>query len=142
MPKPRKKKPKPRRPKKAPVTNVTKVTKPKLPPAPIGRPPIDVDEAKLKQLASMGLAEGEMAAILECSIDTLQRRYRKEIDAGWELRNASLRRKQYEVAAVGGNPTMLIFLGKQYLGQKDKMEHSGGVTLEALVCGDKEEDPK
>ena len=33
----------------------------------------------------------------------------------------SLRRKQYELA-MAGNATMLIFLGKQYLGQSDKRE--------------------
>jgi hypothetical protein len=33
----------------------------------------------------------------------------------------SLRRKQYELA-MAGNATMLIFLGKQYLGQADKRE--------------------
>jgi len=35
----------------------------------------------------------------------------------------SLRRKQVELA-VEGNPTMRIWLGKQYMGQKDKHETS------------------
>jgi hypothetical protein len=37
---------------------------------------------------------------------------------------ASLRRRQFK-AANDGNPTMLIWLGKQYLGQADKQEVSG-----------------
>jgi hypothetical protein len=38
--------------------------------------------------------------------------------------NVSLRRKQIELA-IGGNVTMLIWLGKQYLGQADKQTVSG-----------------
>lgn len=37
----------------------------------------------------------------------------------------SLRRKQWMLALDEGNVTMLIWLGKQHLGQKDKMEQSG-----------------
>lgn len=37
---------------------------------------------------------------------------------------ASLRRRQFK-AANDGNPTMLIWLGKQYLGQADKNEFTG-----------------
>lgn len=36
----------------------------------------------------------------------------------------SLRRKQYQLA-MSGNATMLIWLGKQYLGQADKQELTG-----------------
>ena len=72
----------------------------------------------------MGLSSAEMAAVLDCSKDTLERRYKEVIENGRLRRNASLRRKQYEVA-TGGNPTMLIWLGKQFLGQKDQVEHSG-----------------
>lgn len=41
----------------------------------------------------------------------------------------SLRRKQWQLAET--NPAMAIFLGKNYLGQKDKqeIEHSGGVKV-------------
>ena len=42
---------------------------------------------------------------------------------GFESGKASLRRKQYEVA-MGGNCTMLVWLGKQYLGQTDKIDAS------------------
>ena len=104
----------------------------------MGRPPIEIDEAQLKQLASIGLSSGEMAAVLDCSIDTLERNYMEVMETGRQMRNASLKRSQFAMATAG-NATMLIWLGKQYLGQKDKLEHSGGVTLESLVCGDKKE---
>jgi hypothetical protein len=60
----------------------------------------------------------ELAAITGVSEDTLYRNFAGAIKRGRALRNASLRRKQFEVAD-SGNPTMLIWLGKQYLGQKD-----------------------
>lgn len=37
--------------------------------------------------------------------------------------NYSLRRKQYEVA-MGGNTTMLVWLGKQYLNQMEQVQDS------------------
>lgn len=43
----------------------------------------------------------------------------------------SLRRKQYEMAA-GGNPTMLIWLGKQYLNQTDKNEIDQTTTIKTV----------
>lgn len=41
-----------------------------------------------------------------------------------------LKAKQYQVA-MEGDKTMLVWLGKQYAGQKDKQEteHSGGIVL-------------
>jgi hypothetical protein len=42
------------------------------------------------------------------------------MEIGREHRNASVRRKQFELA-MAGNPTMLVWLGKQYLGQHDKL---------------------
>jgi hypothetical protein len=39
-----------------------------------------------------------------------------------------LKNKQIQVA-LGGNVVMLIWLGKQYLGQTDKIEESGGLNI-------------
>ena len=44
--------------------------------------------------------------------------YKKHSDEG----KASLRREQWK-AAQNGNPTMLVWLGKQMLGQRDKIEN-------------------
>jgi hypothetical protein len=46
------------------------------------------------------------------------------IDRGRAVGRATLRRMQWQ-AAENGNPTMLIWLGKQMLDQKDKVENSG-----------------
>ena len=82
---------------------------------------IELDEEKIVELASKGLTQKQIAAIFSCSVDTLQRNYAVSIKTGWELRNGSLMQKQFEVA-MSGNPTMLIWLGKQYLDQRDKSE--------------------
>lgn len=85
------------------------------------RPRKRVDPKKVKQLAGLGLCTAEIAAVLDVSHDTIERRYKDVLRAGRERRNASLRRKQFEVA-MAGNPTMLIWLGKQHLEQADAVE--------------------
>jgi hypothetical protein len=85
----------------------------------MARPRKKIDTELLAKLAKLGLTTAELAAIMECSKDTLERRYMDVIEQGRLHRNASLKRKQYE-AAMAGNPTMLIWLGKQYLEQRDK----------------------
>ena len=90
----------------------------------MARTPKRIDPAQVKKLASIGLSNAEIGAVLDCSPDTIERRFKGIMKAGREHRNASLRRKQFEVA-VAGNPTMLIWLGKQFLGQADKQEVTG-----------------
>ena len=90
----------------------------------MARPFKDIDEQQLETLAALGLSNGEIAAVLDCSPDTIERNFKETLRWGREKRNASLRRKQYEVA-LSGNPTLLIWLGKQYLEQSDKQEIAG-----------------
>lgn len=52
--------------------------------------------------------------------------------AGKEKGKISLRRKQFDLVDQG-NCQMTIWLGKQYLGQKDKQEHSGDVKTSITV---------
>jgi hypothetical protein len=89
----------------------------------MARPRKEIDEDKLEQLASLGLSNAEIAAVLDVSPDTIERNYRETLDWGRNKRNASLRRKQYEIA-MSGNPTMLIWLGKQFLEQSDKVDQN------------------
>jgi hypothetical protein len=79
-----------------------------------------VNEEEVEELASMGLTKTEIASVLKVDPSTLKR-YTKAIEKGHERRNASLRRKQYEVA-MSGNTPMLIWLGRQYLNQMERQE--------------------
>lgn len=97
-----------------------------------GRPRIGVDMEKVRLLASVQCTYAEIAAALGISVDTLDRERKRhpELEEAIENERAngriSLRRMQYRLAEEG-NPTMLIWLGKQVLGQKDRtaQEHTG-----------------
>jgi hypothetical protein len=88
----------------------------------MARPFKEIDPERVKKLATMGLTVEEIAAVLECNKKTLERRFVASIKEGRMRLNASLKRKQFTVAMKGSVP-MLIWLGKQHLGQADKHEH-------------------
>ena len=99
-------------------------------PCETGRPPALVDEGVLMRLARINCTYAEMAAVLQVSVDTLERRFAAFIEEHRANGKSSLRRAQWS-AALGvkdekgnvvraPNPTMLIWLGKQELDQKDK----------------------
>jgi hypothetical protein len=89
-----------------------------------GRPKIKVDAALVEKLAGIGCPNKEIAAIVGCSVDTLDRRCADVIAKGRENGKTRIRQKQIQVA-LGGNVAMLIFLGKNMLGQTDKQEITG-----------------
>lgn len=64
-----------------------------------------------------------MASILDCSTDTLRDNYSHIIEKGRENGKMSLRRAQFKKAVEDGNVAMQIWLGKQYLDQRDKTEN-------------------
>ena len=92
----------------------------------MGRPKLDIDQEQLEKLMGIHCTEEEIAGWFECSVDTIERRcveyfgetfaeaYKKFSGRG----KCSLRRAQW-TAAQNGSITMMIWLGKQMLGQKD-----------------------
>lgn len=86
-----------------------------------GRPTIKLSKDLVMSLAKIGCTLDEIAGVCRCSVSTLERNYDKVIKEGWEDMKCSLKRAQYQKAVVEGNPTMLIWLGKQYLGQRDNI---------------------
>ena len=93
----------------------------------MARPQIEIDWKTVKNLCGIQCTGQEIADVLDISYDTLERRVKSEFKmsfADYIKKNSangkmSLRRKQYETA-MSGNTTMLVWLGKQYLGQTDK----------------------
>jgi hypothetical protein len=100
-----------------------------------GRPRKILSEEGIKlvsRMASYMCTEEEIAGCLEMSLDTLhnddnKELFRSAIEKGKANGKESLRRKQYQVG-MKGNSSMLIWLGKQWLGQTDKIEQSVGVS--------------
>ncbi len=94
----------------------------------MARPLKEIDWATVEKLCSLQCTGEEIASFLDISYDTLERavkREKKQCFADYYNKKRgtgkiSLRRKQYEVA-MAGNPTMLIWLGKQWLGQAEKI---------------------
>ena len=82
----------------------------------------DVGAEIVRKLAAVMCTEEEIASVLEVSVEVLHnklndRTFSEYYKSGKEEGNASLRRTQFELAKK--NATMAIWLGKQYLGQRD-----------------------
>jgi hypothetical protein len=105
-----------------------------------GRPPaLEPDEKTVTTVKGLGRIQAttkECAAVLGVTEKTfiefrkrhpeIQSAYEEGVGAG----RASLRRRQFK-AAEAGNATMLVWLGKQYLGQTDKQDINTAVTTNA-----------
>lgn len=89
-----------------------------------GRPKKEIDYSAVEKLANIQCTQTEIASFLGVSVRTLQRdeEFLKIYQKGQENGKMSLRRIQYKLAEK--NTTMAIWLGKQYLGQKDNVEVS------------------
>lgn len=88
-----------------------------------GRPMKQIDAEMVRKLASIFCTMEQIASMVGCSVDTLERRFADVIKNGRDNGKTSLLKKQFEMA-MGGNISMLIWLGKQHLGQSDKQEAS------------------
>ena len=83
----------------------------------------DIDTEKVEQLAGFGCTNTEIASFFGCSENTIRRSYGEFLAKGRDKGKIRLRQLQWR-AAERGNTTMLIWLGKQVLGQSEKTEHS------------------
>lgn len=81
-------------------------------------------EKQVEKLASYGLTNKEIAEALGYDDSTLKRKFENFLTKGKANLKQRLKRKQIDVA-LGGNVSMLIWLGKQYLGQADKLDENG-----------------
>ena len=82
------------------------------------RPKLNIDGDKISKWISYGATVKEIADVGNCSEDHIHKVFRQNITKGKAERNIRLRKAQFELA-LSGNCSMLIWLGKQYLGQKD-----------------------
>ena len=83
----------------------------------------DIDPGKVEQLAGFGCSNTEIASFFGCSKDLISKSYSTNIAKGRDKGKIRLRQLQWR-AAEKGNTSVLIWLGKQILGQTDKTEVS------------------
>lgn len=97
-----------------------------------GAPLKVIDWPKVDNMCQIQCTGEEIASVLDIDYDTLNAACKRENNIGISdyiaqkapAGRASLRRRQYK-AAMDGNATMLVWLGKNQLGQTDKNEISG-----------------
>lgn len=95
----------------------------------MGRPRIEIKQEDFEKLCAMQCTLIEIAGFFDCCEDTIEnwcrRTYDETFSDVYKKKSAkgkiSIRRSQFK-AADAGNASMLIWLGKQYLGQSDKQE--------------------
>ena len=105
-----------------------------------GRPYIPIDWAKVEELLAAHCTGQEVADYFGMSHDTLYRRVETEKGVGFteyaaaqrSKGNVALRAAQRDKALKKGDTTMLIWLGKHWLQQYDKIEHSLGHAGELM----------
>lgn len=93
-----------------------------------GRPRKEINEEQFIKLCAIQCTEEEIANWFDCSVDTLERWCKRELEMTFADAykrfsangKVSLRRWQYNMAEH--NCTMAIWLGKQWLGQRDQTE--------------------
>jgi hypothetical protein len=85
------------------------------------RPLKDIDGEQVFKLAKLGCTQAEIAEHFGCAQSTISERFRLDFQLGQAQSKTSLRRAQFK-SALSGCATMLIHLGKQYLGQTDRLD--------------------
>lgn len=91
---------------------------------PAGRPKKEIDYTTVEKLANIQCTQEEISSFLGISSRTLLRdeKFKELFSKGRENGKMSLRRIQWKHAEK--SVPMAIWLGKQYLGQKDVIEAS------------------
>lgn len=96
----------------------------------MARPRKPINLQQVEALATIGATDDEIATVLGISTDTVGRRkkddpeFKESLKIGRDKGKITLRRLQWK-SAQGGNVVMLIFLGKQLLGQKSDRQLTG-----------------
>lgn len=98
----------------------------------MARPRKQINEDQVESLAAINCTVEEIASVLECSKDTLERRFAASIKKGREKGRSSLRRLMWD-KAQNGNITMMIWLSKQLLGYTDRVDQRATVSSDGPI---------
>ena len=82
-----------------------------------------IDTTQITKLASYGCTNTEIAEFYGCDESLIRKSYSEYTRKGRASGKTRLRQLQWD-SAEAGNVTMQIFLGKNMLGQQDKIEQT------------------
>lgn len=99
----------------------------------MGRPKKVIDYELVSKLASIHCTQEEVASVIGFNRKVFERdkKIKEVYDDGILKGKSSLRRKQMELA-LAGNVSMLVWLGKQILGQTDKVHQTQNTQIDKL----------
>lgn len=108
-------------------------------PSKMGRPTIPIDQETFERLCQINATLMEISGWFKCSEDTIENWCKKTYGITFSEcfkrfaseGKISLRRKMFQ-GALGGNPTLMIWLSKQHLGMSDKVEQASSIEVKAL----------
>lgn len=103
-----------------------------------GRPRKEIDADNFKKLCGLQCTLAEIAGFFDCSEDTIENWCKRTFNRNFSdvfkdfsaSGKISLRRNQFRLAEKSA--AMAIFLGKNYLGQKDSIEYEDRESIERL----------
>lgn len=101
----------------------------------MGRPRKEIDKTEFEKLCGLQCTREEICAWFDVSFKTLESWCKQEYGQSFSpvfeekrgIGKISLRRSQFQLAKKSA--AMAIFLGKNYLGQKDQPETGGNAAL-------------
>ena len=97
----------------------------------MGRPKkYNIDTDQVEKLSGLGCTNTEIASFFGCDESLIRKSYSDSVAKGKDSGKIRLRQYQWS-AAKKGNVAMLIWLGKQILGQSDKQD----ITVNELPDG-------
>jgi AraC-like DNA-binding protein len=87
-----------------------------------GRPPCQIDEVQVFEMASYDCTVEEIAAHFKCSVSTLYERFSETLRIGKLAGKQKLRQNMERKACEGGpgDTSLLIWLSKQRLGYRER----------------------
>lgn len=93
----------------------------------VGHPEVHIDEAQLYEAALTHASYAQLGRIFGVGAQTISMKYHGLVEKARAERQRELLAAQFATAITDRNPTMQIWLGKQYLGQKDvsRVEQTG-----------------
>ena len=98
--------------------------------AKMGRPQIEIDVNNFNKLCELQCTEEEIAGFFECSVDTIERWCKRTFDKTFaevfkqKAMRGRIALRRFQLKHAERNPSMAIFLGKNWLGQSDKIEQT------------------